>query len=116
MPPSLVSRCHSSLSELLADLLGFPSTGDIKSQDAVYVLSYSVIMLNTDLHNPQVRVSLIQRQASQWDTDHMLSRQKRMDIDAYSRNLRGVNDNSDFDPDYLVSQDISCTLVTPTDS
>ncbi len=30
---------------------------EIKSQDAVYVLAYSVIMLNTDLHNPQVRVS-----------------------------------------------------------
>lgn len=29
---------------------------EIKNQDAVYVLAYSVIMLNTDLHNPQVRV------------------------------------------------------------
>lgn len=29
---------------------------EVKSQDAVYVLAYSVIMLNTDLHNPQVRV------------------------------------------------------------
>lgn len=29
---------------------------EIKSEDAVYVLAYSVIMLNTDLHNPQVRV------------------------------------------------------------
>ena len=56
---------------------------DINSQDATYVLAYSVIMLNTDLHNPQVR--------------------KRMDIGAYSRNLRGVNDNADFSPEYLVS-------------
>lgn len=39
-------------------------------------------MLNTDLHNPQVR--------------------KRMDLQAYSRNLRGVNENKDFDPEYLV--------------
>jgi len=31
-------------------------SAEIKSQDAVYVLAYSVIMLNTDLHNPQVRV------------------------------------------------------------
>lgn len=30
----------------------------IKSQDATYVLAYSVIMLNTDQHNPQNRVSL----------------------------------------------------------
>lgn len=29
---------------------------EIRSEDAVYVLAYSVIMLNTDLHNPQVRV------------------------------------------------------------
>jgi Sec7-like guanine-nucleotide exchange factor len=26
-----------------------------------------------------------------------------MDITAYSRNLRGVNDNADFSPEYLVS-------------
>lgn len=31
---------------------------EIKSEDAVYVLAYSVIMLNTDLHNPQNRVSV----------------------------------------------------------
>lgn len=31
---------------------------EIKSEDAVYVLAYSVIMLNTDQHNPQIRVSL----------------------------------------------------------
>lgn len=30
---------------------------EIRSEDAVYVLAYSVIMLNTDLHNPQVLVS-----------------------------------------------------------
>jgi brefeldin A-resistance guanine nucleotide exchange factor 1 len=38
-------------------------------------------MLNTDLHNPQVR--------------------KRMTIEDYQRNLRGVNDGSDFSPEYL---------------
>ena len=32
-------------------------TAEIRSEDAVYVLAYSVIMLNTDLHNPQIRVS-----------------------------------------------------------
>ncbi|GAB1521661.1 GDP/GTP exchange factor for ARF [Rhizoctonia solani] len=53
----------------------------IKSEDAVFVLSYSVIMLNTDLHNPQNR--------------------KRMTITDYQKNLKGVNDNTDFDPEYL---------------
>ncbi|KAG9093300.1 GDP/GTP exchange factor for ARF [Ceratobasidium sp. UAMH 11750] len=53
----------------------------IKSEDAVFVLAYSVIMLNTDLHNPQNR--------------------KRMTITDYQKNLKGVNDGVDFDPEYL---------------
>ncbi|KIJ34647.1 hypothetical protein M422DRAFT_782793 [Sphaerobolus stellatus SS14] len=53
----------------------------IKSQDAVFILAYSVILLNTDQHNPQVR--------------------KRMTLDDYRRNLRGVNGGEDFDHDYL---------------
>ncbi|KAK2467063.1 hypothetical protein APHAL10511_001321 [Amanita phalloides] len=54
---------------------------EIQSEDAVYVLAYSVIMLNTDLHNPQIR--------------------KRMTIEDYTRNLRGVNNGSDFSPEFL---------------
>lgn len=41
-------------------------------------------MLNTDLHSPQVR--------------------KRMTVEDYARNLKGVNDNKDFAPEYIVSQ------------
>lgn len=55
----------------------------IKSEDAVYVLAYSVIMLNTDLHNAQNK--------------------RKMKVDDYRRNLRGVNDGADFDPDFLGS-------------
>lgn len=29
---------------------------EVKNEDAVFVLAYSIIMLNTDLHNPQIRV------------------------------------------------------------
>ncbi|PWN47694.1 Sec7-domain-containing protein [Violaceomyces palustris] len=54
----------------------------INSEDAVYVLAFSIIMLNTDLHNPQ-------------------NKKQRMSLDDYKRNLRGVNDGKDFDPDYL---------------
>ncbi|WRT64093.1 uncharacterized protein IL334_001022 [Kwoniella shivajii] len=54
---------------------------EIVDQDAVYVLAYSVIMLNTDLHNPQNR--------------------KRMTIEDYRKNLRGVNGGKDFPPEYL---------------
>lgn len=39
-------------------------TAEIKSQDAVYVLAYSIIMLNTDLHNPQIRVGLLRASLS----------------------------------------------------
>ncbi|KAI6110037.1 hypothetical protein F5141DRAFT_822489 [Pisolithus sp. B1] len=56
---------------------------EIKSEDAVYVLAYSVIMLNTDLHNPQIR--------------------KRMTIEDYQRNLRGVNGGENFSPEFLQS-------------
>ncbi|GAA5949414.1 hypothetical protein JCM21900_004055 [Sporobolomyces salmonicolor] len=71
------------ITETFAEVYFATNPPEIKSQDATYVLAYSVIMLNTDQHNPQV--------------------QKRMDLQAYSRNLRGVNDNSDFDPEYLKS-------------
>jgi len=32
------------------------SAAEIKSEDATHVLAYSIIMLNTDQHNPQIRV------------------------------------------------------------
>ncbi|KAJ9113728.1 hypothetical protein QFC20_001753 [Naganishia adeliensis] len=56
---------------------------EIKNSDAAYVLAYSVIMLNTDQHNPQNR--------------------RRMTIEDYQRNLRGVNGGEDFPPEYLAA-------------
>ena len=32
---------------------------EVKNEDAVFILAYSIIMLNTDLHNPQIRVSVL---------------------------------------------------------
>ncbi|KAF4555474.1 Sec7 domain-containing protein 2 [Elsinoe fawcettii] len=58
----------------------------IADKDSVYVLTYAIIMLNTDQHNPNLKA------------------QNRMDFTAFSRNLRGVNGGKDFDPAYL--QDI----------
>ncbi|MEW5304445.1 MAG: hypothetical protein WDW36_007055 [Sanguina aurantia] len=49
--------------------------------DAAYVLAYSVIMLNTDQHNTQVK--------------------QKMTLDSFRRNLRGVNDGKDFEPAFL---------------
>ena len=60
-------------------------------------------MLNTDLHNPQVRVSRL-------DTGHLDdfddSIQKRMTLEDYTKNLKGVNDGGDFSPEFLV-----CTMI-----
>ncbi|RKP25811.1 hypothetical protein SYNPS1DRAFT_6151, partial [Syncephalis pseudoplumigaleata] len=53
------------------------------TQDAAYVLAFSIIMLNTDLHNPQVK--------------------HRMSIEDYMKNLRGVNGGQDFDVEFLTT-------------
>ncbi|KAL4268665.1 SEC7 domain-containing protein [Pleurotus pulmonarius] len=71
----------SRITETFASIYFATQPEGIRSEDAVYVLAYSVIMLNTDQHNPQV--------------------QKKMTIEAYTRNLRGVNDGGDFEPEYL---------------
>lgn len=55
----------------------------IADKDAVLVLTYAIILLNTDQHNPS------------------LNHQKRMTFNDFAKNLRGVNGNQDFAPDYL---------------
>lgn len=57
------------------------SPKDVANKDAAFVLSYSIILLNTDLHNPQVK--------------------NRMTFEQYKNNLRSVNDNKDFAVEYL---------------
>ncbi|EPS36024.1 hypothetical protein H072_10526 [Dactylellina haptotyla CBS 200.50] len=54
---------------------------DIDNKDAVFVLTYAIIMLNTDQHNPTVKT--------------------RMQITDFTRNLRGVNGGKDFAPEFL---------------
>uniref|UniRef100_A0A060T9W3 ARAD1B02926p n=1 Tax=Blastobotrys adeninivorans TaxID=409370 RepID=A0A060T9W3_BLAAD len=60
---------------------GEGNTEEIANNDAAFVLSYAVIMLNTDQHSPQVK--------------------KSMTLDQFRHNLRGANDGKDFSPDYL---------------
>ena len=50
--------------------------------DTAYVLSYSVIMLNTDQHSNKVK--------------------KRMTVEDFIKNNRGINDNADLPNEYLV--------------
>ena len=61
---------------------GSPPDG-VDDKDAVYVLTYAIIMLNTDQHNPNVKA------------------QNRMAYNDFARNLRGVNVGKDFPPEYL---------------
>ena len=56
---------------------------EVADKDAVYILTYAIIMLNTDQHNPN------------------LKSQKRMSYEDFAKNLRGVNGGKDFAPEYL---------------
>ncbi|KAF8432469.1 hypothetical protein L210DRAFT_3623319 [Boletus edulis BED1] len=69
------------IAETFASVYFASKPAEIKTQDAVYVLAYSIILLNTDLHNPQIR--------------------KRMSIEDYQRNLRGQNGGENFSPEFL---------------
>eukprot|EP00775_Hariotina_reticulata_P008270 gene8270-8458_t len=54
-----------------------------KSADVAYVLAYSVIMLNTDAHNPQVK--------------------KKMSAEDFLKNNRGINDGQDLPAEFMRS-------------
>ncbi|KAH9901236.1 Sec7-domain-containing protein [Cubamyces lactineus] len=77
------SQQINRITETFAEVYFATGPDEIKSQDAVYVLTYSIIMLNTDQHSPQIR--------------------KRMTLEDYMRNLKGVNDGSDFSTEFLVN-------------
>ena len=54
-----------------------------RNADAAFVLVYSIIMLNTDLHNSSIK------------------EEKKISLEEYIRNCRGINDGEDFDPAFL---------------
>ena len=54
---------------------------EFTNADCAYVLAYSVIMLNTDLHNPQIK--------------------KRMTKAEFLKNNRGINDSKNLPDEYL---------------
>uniref|UniRef100_A0A0N5A8A3 SEC7 domain-containing protein n=1 Tax=Syphacia muris TaxID=451379 RepID=A0A0N5A8A3_9BILA len=58
-----------------------PNLGLFASADTAYVLAYSIIMLTTDLHSPQVRSKMTKEQ--------------------YIAMNRGINDQSDLPQEYL---------------
>ncbi|KHN99283.1 Sec7 domain-containing protein [Metarhizium album ARSEF 1941] len=56
---------------------------DVANKDAVFILTYAIIILNTDQHNPNLKSA------------------KRMTFEDFSRNLRGTNDGKDFAVEFL---------------
>ncbi|PHH76444.1 hypothetical protein CDD80_1527 [Ophiocordyceps camponoti-rufipedis] len=57
---------------------------EVANSDAVFILTYAIIILNTDQHNPNLKAS------------------KRMTFDDFSRNLRGQNNGQDFTRKFLL--------------
>lgn len=85
----LIERIVTSFAEKYSAQV---TSEDVANKDAVYILTYAIIMLNTDQHNPNVKG---------------VNRMTNID---FARNLRGVNDGKDFDPQYL--QDIYDSIKT----
>lgn len=54
-----------------------------KTLDACYIVTMSIVLLNVDLHNPN------------------LKNRQRMNIDKYVNNLRGQNNKGNFPPEFL---------------
>ncbi|OTA02704.1 ARF GEF2 Gea2 [Trichoderma parareesei] len=76
----LIAAVVESFSEKYCDC---NTLSEVANKDAVFILTYAIIILNTDQHNPNVK------------------NMKRMTLSDFSRNLRGQNDGKDFSPDYL---------------
>ncbi|KAF8678571.1 hypothetical protein HU200_046187 [Digitaria exilis] len=70
------------------------TTGVFATKDAAFILCYSLIMLNTDLHNPQVK--------------------KKMSEEDFIRNNRAINDKKDLPREYLseLFHSISTNAIT----
>ena len=62
---------------------GESAAGPLKHEDAAFVLSFSIIMLNTDLHSSQIDVS------------------RKMTVEEFIRNNRGINAGENLPPEYL---------------
>ena len=60
-------------------------TAKLKSADSIVTLAFAIMLLNTDLYTPNLKV------------------EKRMTVDDFVNNLRGVDSGRDFDPKLLKS-------------
>lgn len=70
--------------EKFAEQFTKQNPGVFPNADTAFILAFSVIMLNTDLHNPSIKP------------------EKRMTVDAFLRNNRGIGENgADLPEDFL---------------
>lgn len=69
-----------------------PEIGPFKSQDSIYILSFSVIMLNTDAHSPAIK------------------KQNKMTKKQFIANNSGINSGDDFPEKFL--SDLYDKIVT----
>lgn len=73
----IISRVLEALAQYYFSVVGEP----FKSADAAYVLAYSIVMLNVDQHNPEVK--------------------KRMTENDFIKNNRGINEKEDLPKEML---------------
>ncbi|KAI8903041.1 hypothetical protein EDD86DRAFT_250662 [Gorgonomyces haynaldii] len=78
-----IDRIMSAFSETYYKTVKDDPDREISTEDATGVLAFSIIMLNTDQHNPQIR--------------------RPMSFQDYCRNVRGLNNGVDFSQTYLKS-------------
>ena len=71
------------LMESFAKALFAANPEPFANSDAAYVLAFAIIMLNTDLHNPNIAV------------------EKKMTLDQFVSNNRGINDGKDLPRPFL---------------
>lgn len=77
--PLIATIVEAFASKYMAD----KPPADVATEDAVFILTYAIIILNTDQHNPNLKAA------------------KRMTYDDFARNLRGQNNGQDFAQEYL---------------
>ncbi|KAI8799312.1 hypothetical protein BJ742DRAFT_884663 [Cladochytrium replicatum] len=76
-----IERVMDKFSDIFFKTIEGDPNREIEDQSATFLLAYSVIMLNTDQHNPQVR--------------------RRMTFEDFQKNTRGINNGKNFSADYL---------------
>ncbi|XP_022157565.1 ARF guanine-nucleotide exchange factor GNL2 [Momordica charantia] len=79
--PGEAQKIHRILEAFSERFYDLQSSNTFVNKDAVFVLCYSLIMLNTDQHNPQVK--------------------RKMTEDEFIRNNREINGGKDLPRDYL---------------